>query len=35
LDDIVFDDEGQDWDVTSVAEFLTSDRAVLHLQTQV
>lgn len=35
LDDIVFGDEGQDWHVMPVAEFLTSDRAVPHLQKQV
>jgi 8-oxo-dGTP diphosphatase len=32
LDDIVFGDEGQDWQVMPVAEFLASDRAVPHLQ---
>lgn len=32
LDDIVFGDEGQGWQVMPVAEFLASDRAVPHLQ---
>ncbi len=35
LEDIVFGDEGQDWHVMPVVEFLTSDRAVPHLQKQV
>lgn len=34
LTDIVFGDEGQDWQVMPVAEFLASDRAVPHLQYQ-
>lgn len=34
LDEIVFGDEGQDWQMMSVAEFVTSDRAVPHLQYQ-
>lgn len=35
LDDIVFGDEGQDWKTMPVVEFLASDDAVPHLQTQV
>jgi len=34
VDDIVFGDEGQDWQLMPVAEFLASDRAVPHLQYQ-
>jgi len=34
VDDIVFGDEGQDWQVMPVAEFLASDRAVPHLRFQ-
>lgn len=34
LQDIVFGDEGQHWQVMPVAEFLASDRAVPHLQCQ-
>lgn len=34
LDDIAFGDEGQDWKVMPVAEFLASDQAVPHLQVQ-
>tara|TARA_R110000824_G_scaffold249474_1_gene438422 strand:+ start:246 stop:680 length:435 start_codon:yes stop_codon:yes gene_type:complete len=32
LDEIVFGEEGQGWQVMPVAEFLASDRAVPHLQ---
>ncbi|MEH6660020.1 MAG: NUDIX hydrolase [Parasphingorhabdus sp.] len=35
LDDIIFGDEGQGWATMAVTEFLTSDQAVPHLQTQV
>ena len=35
LDDIVFGDEGQDWKIMPIIEFLASDDAVPHLKTQV
>lgn len=35
LDDIIFGDEGQDWKIMPVTEFLASDQAVPHLQKQV
>jgi|TARA_R110001606_G_scaffold299219_2_gene447003 8-oxo-dGTP diphosphatase len=35
LDDIIFGDEGQGWTTMPVTEFLASDQAVPHLQTQV
>lgn len=34
LDDIIFGDEGQGWTTMPVTEFLASDQAVPHLQTQ-
>ncbi|WP_417609805.1 NUDIX hydrolase [Parasphingorhabdus sp.] len=34
LNEIVFGDEGQDWQMMPAAEFITSDRAVPHLQDQ-
>ncbi|MEH6790534.1 NUDIX domain-containing protein [Parasphingorhabdus sp.] len=35
LQDVVFGDEGQDWQAMPVAEYLASDEAVPHLQLRV